>query len=180
MLRIHDILVWIRIRRFMTLTNESGSGPCYFRHWSSRCQQKTNFFKNIFCLSLFKGTFTSFSKIKSQKESRNIRNQGFSYYFCMMIEGFGSRRPKHIQIRRIRIRIRIRNSGSGALFFLCCSGRYRCCYVISFQYYYISLFSVLHRGLDTSRHVNGVSCIIKITAFSKTVKLCGRRFEVSF
>jgi hypothetical protein len=28
-----------------------------------------------------------FSKIKSQKESQNRRNQGFSYYFCMMIEG---------------------------------------------------------------------------------------------
>ena len=31
-----------------------------------------------------------FSKIKSQKESQNIRNKGFSYYFCMMIEGSGS------------------------------------------------------------------------------------------
>ena len=31
-----------------------------------------------------------FSKIKSQKESQNIRNQGFYYYFCMMIEGSGS------------------------------------------------------------------------------------------
>jgi hypothetical protein len=31
-----------------------------------------------------------FSKIKSQKGSQNRRNQGFSYYFCMMIEGFGS------------------------------------------------------------------------------------------
>ncbi len=31
-----------------------------------------------------------FSKIKIQKESQNGRNQGFSYYFCMMIEGSGS------------------------------------------------------------------------------------------
>jgi hypothetical protein len=31
-----------------------------------------------------------FSKIKSQKESQNIRIQGFSFYFCMMIEGYGS------------------------------------------------------------------------------------------
>ncbi len=31
-----------------------------------------------------------FSKIKSQKESQNRRNQGFSYYFCLMIEGSGS------------------------------------------------------------------------------------------
>jgi hypothetical protein len=30
-----------------------------------------------------------FSKIKSQKESQNSRIQGFSYYFCMMIEGSG-------------------------------------------------------------------------------------------
>jgi hypothetical protein len=32
----------------------------------------------------------NFSKIKSQKESQNSRNRGFSYYFCMMIEGSGS------------------------------------------------------------------------------------------
>ncbi len=31
-----------------------------------------------------------FSKIKSQKESQNCKNQGFSYYFCMVIEGSGS------------------------------------------------------------------------------------------
>jgi hypothetical protein len=33
-------------------------------------------------------------------------NQGFYYYFCLMIEGSGSgsRRPKSIRIRRIRIR----------------------------------------------------------------------------
>jgi hypothetical protein len=62
-----------------------------------------------------------FSKIKSQKESQNRRNQGFSYNFCMMIEGSGagsesgsipltsgsgSRRPKNMWIR-----IRIRNTG---------------------------------------------------------------------
>jgi hypothetical protein len=62
-----------------------------------------------------------FSKIKSQIESQNSRNQGFSYYFCMMIEGSGSRagsgsgsipltigsgsgRPKNMWIRWIRIR----------------------------------------------------------------------------
>jgi hypothetical protein len=51
-----------------------------------------------------------------KKKSQNSRNQGFSYYFCLMIEGCGSgsvpltngsgsRRPKHIVwIRRIRIR----------------------------------------------------------------------------
>ncbi len=71
-----------------------------------------------------------FSKIKSQKESQNSRIQGFSCYFCSMIEGSGSgsragsksgsitltsgsgsgsgsRRPKNMWIR---IRIRIRNT----------------------------------------------------------------------
>jgi hypothetical protein len=28
-----------------------------------------------------------FSKIKSENESQNRRNQGFSYYFCMMMGG---------------------------------------------------------------------------------------------
>ena len=32
-----------------------------------------------------------FSKIKIQKESQNSRNQGFSYYFCIIIEGSRSR-----------------------------------------------------------------------------------------
>jgi hypothetical protein len=64
-----------------------------------------------------------FSKIKSQKELKNSRNQGFSYYFYMMVEGSGfgsipqtygsgSGRPKNMWIRwiQIRIRIRIRNT----------------------------------------------------------------------
>ncbi len=45
-LRIHDILGWIRIRGSMPLTN--GSGSCYFRHWPSRCQHKTNFLTQFF------------------------------------------------------------------------------------------------------------------------------------
>ncbi len=79
----------------MPLTNGSGSesGSCYFRHWPSRCQQKTNFLTQFFCIILYflKVHLHHFSKIKSQKESQNSRNQGFSYYFCIMIEGSGSR-----------------------------------------------------------------------------------------
>jgi hypothetical protein len=61
----------------------------------------------------FKVNLHHFSKIKSQKESQNSRNQGFCYYFCMMIEGSGSipltngsgsGRPKNMWIRWIRIR----------------------------------------------------------------------------
>ncbi len=72
-LRIHDILVWIRIRRSMPLTNGSGSwildpDPAIFRHWPSRCQQKTCFLHNFSCLLLFEGTFTLFFKDKGQNQ----------------------------------------------------------------------------------------------------------------
>ncbi len=114
--RIHDILVWIRIRGSMPLTNGSGfgSGSCYFCHWPSRCQQKTNFLTQFFLLCYFlKVHLHYFWKIKSHKESQNSRIQGFSYYFCMMIEGSGSGfragsgRPKNSWIR-------IRNPGFNA------------------------------------------------------------------
>ncbi len=56
-LGIHDILRWIRIRirGSMPLTNGSGFGfgSCYFRHWPSRCQQKTNFLTQFFLLITF-------------------------------------------------------------------------------------------------------------------------------
>jgi hypothetical protein len=80
-LRIHDILVWIRIRirGSMPLTNGSGSGfrSFYFHHSPSRCQQKTNLKKKFFCTLLFIGTFTSFFKDKSQKESQIVRIKVF-------------------------------------------------------------------------------------------------------
>ncbi len=69
-LRIHDILGWIRIRirGCMPLTNGSGSGSFYLRHWPSRWQQKTNFFTQFFLLMSFEATFTSFFKDKSSKK----------------------------------------------------------------------------------------------------------------
>jgi hypothetical protein len=62
--------------------------------------------------------------IKVIKKSQNSRNQGFSYYLCLMIEGSGSvprtygsktGRPKNVLV----LRIRIRNTGS-LLFPLLC------------------------------------------------------------
>ncbi len=62
-------------------------------------------FNIIFCAYYFlKLHLHHFTKIKSQKESQNSRNQGFSYYFCVMIEGSGSGRSKNMWFRRIRIR----------------------------------------------------------------------------
>ncbi len=53
-LRIHGILVWIRIRNRGSI-------------WPSRCEQKTIFCKQFFYLLLFDGTFTSFFKDKGSK-----------------------------------------------------------------------------------------------------------------
>ncbi len=94
---------------------------CYFRHWPSRPQLKTNL-KKIFLLFItFWNTYSYiiFQRKKVIKKSQNRRNQCFSYYFCLMIEGSGSEvgsgsvsltngsgsgRPKNIWILRIRIR----------------------------------------------------------------------------
>ncbi len=129
MLRIHDILGWIRIRirGSMPLTNGSGSGSwiriLLFSSLTFKMPTKNKFFNTIFsAYDFLKLHLHHFSKINIQKESQNRRNQGFSYYFCMMIAGSGSGsipltsgsgsgswRPKNTWIR-IRIRIRIRNT----------------------------------------------------------------------
>ncbi len=95
-----------------------GSRSCYFRHWPSRRQLKTNFWKKFLCYLLFEDTFTSFFKDKKSKRSHKAEgNKVFLTIFCLVIEGsrsialtngsgFGSRRPKNIRIRRIQIRIR--------------------------------------------------------------------------
>jgi hypothetical protein len=46
---------------------------------------------SFFCYFHFEGTFTSVFKDKVIKKSQNSRNHGFSYYFCLMIEGAGSK-----------------------------------------------------------------------------------------
>jgi hypothetical protein len=102
-LRVRDILAWIRIFGSVTLTNGSTDADP---------EVPRTYIRNT-------GTFTSFfkDKIKSKKKSQNSRNQGFSYYFCLMMEGAGSvfvttdpdadpGGPKNI-----RVRIWIRNTG---------------------------------------------------------------------
>ncbi len=82
-LRIHDILVWIQIwiSGSMPLTN--GSGSCYFRHWPSKCQQKTNL-KKVFLLItvLFEGTFKSFFKKRSIESHKAVGIKGFLTIFA--------------------------------------------------------------------------------------------------
>jgi hypothetical protein len=80
-------ILWIRIRGSMPLTNGSGtrsetgcgSGSCYFHHWASIRQQKTNLKRSFSAYYFLKVHLHNFSKIKSKKD---CRNKGFSYYFC--------------------------------------------------------------------------------------------------
>jgi hypothetical protein len=89
---------------------DSDPGPAIFVIDIQHASKKL-IFNTIFSAYYFlKVHLHHFSKIKCQKESPNIRNQGFSYYFCMMIEGSGSGsipltsgsgswRPKNMWIR---------------------------------------------------------------------------------
>jgi hypothetical protein len=52
--------------------------------------KKKNFLKQFFCILLFEGIFTSFFKDKKFKKVTKQEDQGFSYNFCLMIEGSGS------------------------------------------------------------------------------------------
>jgi hypothetical protein len=73
-LRIRDILERLRILGSVAMTNGSGCG--------------SGSHKNIRIRIRNTGTFTSFFKDKKViKKSQNIRNQGFPYYFCLLMEG---------------------------------------------------------------------------------------------
>ncbi len=84
-LRIHDILVWIRIRGSMSLTSGFGSRSCFF---VIDLQDAKKLLLKVFLLNL-KVHLHHISKIKSHEEVTK-QYQSFSYYFCLMIEGSGS------------------------------------------------------------------------------------------
>ncbi len=97
MLLIRDILVRKRIRVSIPLTD--GSGSCYFPQYCNR--QEGNIF---FVLYFLKVHLNHFSTTKVTKKSKSSSSQGFSYYFCLMIErtgpvpltnGSGSKRTKN-------------------------------------------------------------------------------------
>ncbi len=163
MLRIHAILVWIRIiTKYLHIQSTKvpsprtkgwgahspaakGVGEFQFRRLEKKlstlptlcgtadhpifvidleeANKKTNVKKSFSAYYFLTVHLHHFSKIKSQKVVTHSRNQGFSYFFILMLEGSGagsgsmplttgsgSRRFKNIRIRRIRIRIRIRNT----------------------------------------------------------------------
>jgi hypothetical protein len=98
---------------------DADTDPSIFITYLQDANKKLTFLKNII-----------FQTKKVKKKSKNSRrNQGFSYYFCLMIEGSGSgagsisipltngsgsrsRRPKNMWIRFIR-------SGFGSATLLC-------------------------------------------------------------
>jgi len=72
---------------------DPGSGSCSFHHWPSRCKQKANFILKGFSAYYFLKVLLLhiiFQRYKAKKKSPNSINQGFSYYFCLMIEESGS------------------------------------------------------------------------------------------
>jgi hypothetical protein len=116
----HEIFVWIwiliRICRFMPLMDPDAD--LYPAIFVIDCQDanKTILKKSFTAYNFLKVHLYHFSKIKVQKKSENSRNQGFSYYFCLMTEGSrskpltsgsGSGRPKIMWIR-----FQIQNTGT--------------------------------------------------------------------
>ncbi len=112
------------------------------------------------------GTFKSFFKGKKVKKmSQKSRNQSFSYYFCLMIEGSGSgvgsgsipltngpgsgsRRPKNTWIR-------IRNTDFYYLFLKCAAGKKITLssthYILSPVYLYDNLQKKLHIQIQVKK-----------------------------
>ncbi len=97
LLRIHDILGWIRIwiRGSMPLTNGSGcgcwSGSCHFRHWPSEGANKKTKKKKIFAYYFLKVLVHHFEDKKSKRSHKAVWISFFSFF--------------SLGDRRIRIRI---------------------------------------------------------------------------
>ncbi len=84
-LRIHEILVWIRSAdSYLRLLDPD---PANFVIDLPDVNKILLFFK-VFTNYFFYGTFTSFFKHKSHKEVKTVRSMFLlRYYFCLMIEG---------------------------------------------------------------------------------------------
>jgi hypothetical protein len=97
--------------------SDADPDPAIYSSLTFKMLTKTNILKSLLLITFWRYTYITFQRKKVKKKSQSSRNQGFSYYFCLVIEGpgskpqtngsgSGSRRPKNIRIRQIRIRIR--------------------------------------------------------------------------
>ncbi len=120
---IHDILVWIRfrIRGSKPLTNGPDPAPAIFVIDLQDANNKLIKKKVFLLITFWRYICIMFQRLKVQKKSQNSRNQGFSYYFCLLIEGSvsiplangsGSGRPINMWIHGSRSGF---GSGSGRL-----------------------------------------------------------------
>ncbi len=76
---IFQCCIRIRIRGPMPLTNASWSGSCYFNHWSSRRQQKTNFKKSFSAYYFLK---IIFQRKKSKRSHKTVEIKVFLTIFA--------------------------------------------------------------------------------------------------
>ncbi len=97
---ISDILVRIRIR---TTDLQIRIQIMLFSSVAFKMPTKDIFFLSLFAYYQVHLHYSSQINFSVIKKSQNSRNQGFSYYFCLMMEGSRSGRFKNIRILRIQI-----------------------------------------------------------------------------
>ncbi len=103
--RIHDILVWIwiRVHGSMPLTNGSGSGfirgLLFYVIDLQEINQEISFLNVFLLFTFWRYIYITFQRLIVQMELQNSRNQGYSYYFCLMIDGSGFRSESEARSR---------------------------------------------------------------------------------
>ncbi len=112
----------LRIRGSVPLTK--GPDPAIFVIYLQDANTN-NFFLSFSAYYFLNAHLHNFSKIKSHKTGRN---QGFSYYICLMIEGSGSgtgsRMPDNIRILIRNTARKVINFWLKCLFYIFC-----CCFI---------------------------------------------------
>ncbi len=118
--------------------------------------------KKFFCL------LHHFSKIKRPKKLQNSRNQGFSYYFCLMIEGSGRPKNMWIRIRNTACLIRFRQRYGSGIFMWIPEPKY--VYHPGFRVRkildtYVCVSMNLSKKVFTSSRNNNLGCSSRIRIF---------------
>jgi hypothetical protein len=85
---VKDVGPWSAVPCLWLMDPDSEPDPAVFVIDIQDASKKLIYLKKFFLLISF-WKYGTFSKIKVEKKSQNSRNQGFSYYFCLMIEGSG-------------------------------------------------------------------------------------------